>query len=447
MNQETDPLGHTLVSTVVEATCDTQGFIKNVCECGYEFLSNYVAPFGHDFTDTVIPAKCDTEGYTLHSCKSCDYSFSDEYVEAPGHTYIKYTVVPLCAKPGYTVYACACGFSYNSDYKAPLGHDLESKKVEPTCTAAGYTEYYCFCGYSYISDYVKPLDHNYTSTVTTDPTCITAGYTDYTCECGSTLRADYVDALGHVYSTEVTAPTCTEAGYTVNTCRCGDTYVSDIISATGHDFIKNKIMPTVSDMGYTEFTCRACDFKYTGNYSFYSEILPNGAYASGTTVLARGIDISKWNHPTTPQGDFLPLDWNGIKDAGIEYVILKAGSTIRDGKGGKETTFDIDYTAAHEAGLDVGVYFYTYATNVEQIKKDAELLLSILDGKSFEYPIYLDLEDDSLLDIDPSVLTEMCVTFFSILQKNGYYTGLYVNHEWLHNILQTEKMLDLFEIW
>ena len=41
----------------------------------------------------------------------------------------------------------------------------------------------------------------------------------------------------------------------------------------------------------------------------------------------------------------------------------------------------------------------------------------------------------------------MCVTFFSILQENGYYTGLYVNHEWLYNILQTEKMLDLFEIW
>ena len=115
--------------------------------------------------------------------------------------------------------------------------------------------------------------------------------------------------------------------------------------------------------------------------------------------------------------------------------------------GGIETTFEVDYSGARAAGLDIGVYFYTYAKNVSEIKKDAEFLVSILDGKKFEYPIYLDLEDESLADIEPSILTEMCVTFFSILQQNGYYTGLYVNNEWLNNILQTEKMLDLFEIW
>ena len=41
----------------------------------------------------------------------------------------------------------------------------------------------------------------------------------------------------------------------------------------------------------------------------------------------------------------------------------------------------------------------------------------------------------------------MCLTFFSELQKEGYYTGLYVNNEFLYNILQTDNMIDLFEIW
>ena len=41
----------------------------------------------------------------------------------------------------------------------------------------------------------------------------------------------------------------------------------------------------------------------------------------------------------------------------------------------------------------------------------------------------------------------MCLTFFSTLQKEGYYTGLYVNNEFLFNIMQTENMIELFEIW
>jgi GH25 family lysozyme M1 (1,4-beta-N-acetylmuramidase) len=45
------------------------------------------------------------------------------------------------------------------------------------------------------------------------------------------------------------------------------------------------------------------------------------------------------------------------------------------------------------------------------------------------------------------ILTEMCLEFFTILQSEGYYTGLYVNNEFLNNILQTENMIELFEIW
>jgi hypothetical protein len=41
----------------------------------------------------------------------------------------------------------------------------------------------------------------------------------------------------------------------------------------------------------------------------------------------------------------------------------------------------------------------------------------------------------------------MCVEFFTVLQRAGYYTGLYVNNEWLYNKIQTEQALSKFEIW
>ena len=41
----------------------------------------------------------------------------------------------------------------------------------------------------------------------------------------------------------------------------------------------------------------------------------------------KGIDVSKWNHRKDSQGNYLPLDWKAIKNAGVDFVILKAGST------------------------------------------------------------------------------------------------------------------------
>lgn len=479
ISDEKDPKGHNIKATIVPPSCDEQGYTENACFCGYSFISSYVKPTGHSFKDSVISPNCEKSGYTVHICNKCDFQFIDGNTPALGHTFEEKTSAPTCTEQGYTVYSCKCGFKYTSDYVEAKCHDLTGEITPPTCTEQGFTTYSCECGYTYSSDFVATVNHDYKKDII-PPTCIEPGYTQYTCDCGLSYRSDFVAATGHILVKTITSPTCTEQGYTTYSCVCGYSYVSDYISpkghtytstvvnptcseagytvnvcgcgfsvnsnyvsAIGHDFEKRVTMPTVSDMGYTEFYCKVCTARYKGNYRFYSEILPNGAYADNSAVLARGIDISRYNHPTNAQGGFLPLDWNAIKSEGIDYVILKAGSTVS----GEEPTFDLDYTDAKEAGLDVGVYFYTYATTVAQIRNDAIRLLNILDGKSFEYPIYLDLEDNSLADIAPSVLTEMCVTFISILQENGYYAGLYVNHDWLYNILQTEKMLDLFEIW
>lgn len=399
------PLGHTIVTTVTEPDCTNQGYTDYTCHCGYSYVSDYIKPLGHSFTDTKVEVKCDAEGYTVHDCDRCDYTYNDSYIAAKGHNIEKAVTAAKCDTEGYTTYSCECGYTYKADFTAALGHTLKEE--------------------------------------VTDPTCVEEGYTTYSCECGYTYKAVFTQPKGHKYTSKITEATCGEAGYTTHTCECGHVFKSDIISALGHNFERKITMPTVSDMGYTEFTCKKCDFRYVGAYRFYSEILPNGAYSGNKTVVAKGIDISKHNHKLSSQGTYEPIDWEAVKAEGVDYVILKAGSSNL----GEDPTFEADYLGAKSAGLDVGVYFYTYAKNVSQIRSDAELLVSILDGKQFEYPIYLDLEDQSLRDIEPSILTEMCMSFFSILQSNGYYTGLYVNHEWLYNILQTEKMLDLFEIW
>ena len=75
------------------------------------------------------------------------------------------------------------------------------------------------------------------------------------------------------------------------------------------------------------------------------------------------------------------------------------------------------------------------------------MLLTWLSGKQFEYPVYLDLEDPSLSGLGKNHLSNMCVAFLEELQKNGYYAGLYTNHTWLTTILDTAKMVSLFDLW
>lgn len=316
------------------------------------------------------------------------------------------TVAPTCTDGGYTSNKCLkCSYEYTSNISKPKGHSLSSTKIPPTCNNQGYTLYYCDCGYSFSADFTPPSEH------------------ELICQ--------------------TIAPTCDAQGYQYYQCSsCSYSFKSDFIEPLGHNFISERVLPTATRAGYTKYTCD-CSYSYIGDRVYYSDILET-AYTDNTRVLQKGLDVSRWNHQIdTLSGSYLPLDWTKIKSEGFDFVILKAGST----KSGIEPTFEEDYRGAKAAGLQVGAYFYTYSSTVEGILRDAKMLMTWLDGKQFEYPIYLDLEDPSLQELGKNHISNMCVAFLEALQENGYYAGLYTNHTWLTTILDTAKMVSLFDLW
>lgn len=393
-------------SNTVEPTCTESGYTEYTCDCGYSYISDYISAKGHTYKDTVYAPTCTEHGYTEHTCSVCSYSFSSEQT-------------------------------------APLRHKISSVEYPPSCTEQGYTEYVCYvCDYSYISDYKQSTGHIFSEN-TVLPSCLEQGYTEKSCQnCDYSYKTNFTPPTGHKYKKEVLSEvTCTESGEERFTCACGDTY-SIITSPNGHDFLRKVTMPTLSDMGYSDFTCKNCEYIYRGEYTFYSDILEN-AYANNSEVLAKGIDISHHNYKMDGEGNYISLDWDAIKAAGVSYVIIRIG----DASIGIDPTFEKSYKEARAAGLDVGFYFYTRAMSVDEISIESNLVVSALRGKQFEYPVYLDLEDESQKSIDSAVLNKMCIKFFTILQRAGYYTGLYVNNEWLHNVIDTETALSRFEIW
>ncbi len=338
-------------------------------------------------------------------------------------------IEPTHDKQGRSVYTCEdCGYTYDADFVAPIGHELVEEIHAPTCTEEGYTYNLCSCGYHYSSDYVSPTLHTITLT-------------------------------------EEVAPTCESEGYKIGDCSaCGEHYTYDIVAPLGHELTAETSYASYgNEFGGTRFTCSRCDLDYIGDRYFY-HALYQGAYVDNTEVLCRGIDVSKHNHNLDGDGNYLPLNWELIKSQGFEFAILRVGYMGTGNVFVPDPVFEMNYTAAKEAGLDVGAYIYSYAYSVEEARAEANAMLEMLDGKQFEYPIYFDIEyghreekdypKDATCEyffnqkgLTRENLTDICKAFISTMQSNGYFTALYTNSEWLTTHLLKDDLTVAFDIW
>lgn len=352
----------------------------------------------------------------------------------------------------YTLCALLCLLALTACAGGCLHLDISDEVIPPTCEEQGYTIRRCSdCPYTYRTAHVEPKGHAPTA-LTTAPDCNSEGHTEYVCACGYRYTADKIAPLGHALSSETVAPTCNEQGYTAHVCtRCNTSYKSDWVAPRGHDFKVESVnvTPAVPE-GCSVLTCRICNYTYD-HFLTYADAF-DGAYAASNTPLAHGVDISYHNHQKDSEGGYMPIDFEAIHAAGFDFVILRIGSTPRvengQPKGGIDPVFEMNYEAAKAAGLNVGVYFYTYATTVEDTRRDAELVLRWLEGKRLEYPVYFDIENNSISStLSRDDITELCVTFLSTLQEHRYFGGVYTNLNWLVNHLDTAKITYLFDVW
>ena len=391
---------------------------------------------------TVTAPTCSETGIATGVCVECGEPMETALPTLP-HTYTETVTPPTCSEAGYTTYACACGYSYQSGETSPIPHTYTETVTPPTCSEAGFTTFTCACGFTYDGATVPPTGHTYTETVV-PPTCEEEGYTTYACACGFAYDSLVTPPTGHSFTETVVSPTCTEAGYTRFLCAvCDHEEEGDPVAPLAHANATAEIhYATVLSDGFTRHTCPDCGETYDDSYVAYRDIV-TGAYVDNTQILMQGVDTSKWNHEFGASlEDPKSLDWAALKAAGVDFVILKAGSTL-----GIDPAFELDYRDAKAAGLQVGAYFYAYSTTAEDTLADAEMLLSWLEGKQFELPIYFDMEETSMMSLGGELLTELCRVFVTRLQEAGYYAALYTNTEWLYNLLDTEWIKSNLDVW
>ena len=154
----------------------------------------------------------------------------------------------------------------------------------------------------------------------------------------------------------------------------------------------------------------------------------------------KGIDVSKW------QGE---IDWTKVKADGVKFAMIRLGYGSADGNPcGLDGYFEKNVANALKVGIDIGCYFYSYATSVAAAKKEAAFVVSVLEKYKgvFSYPVAFDLEDKTQTGLGRAVLTDMVIAFGDAIEKAGFYCSLYSNLNWLKNYLDDSR-LTRFDHW
>lgn len=152
----------------------------------------------------------------------------------------------------------------------------------------------------------------------------------------------------------------------------------------------------------------------------------------------KGIDVSMH------QGS---IDFNKVKAAGYSFVIIRCNNWDNNKNCVvKDPLFETHYKKAKAAGLNVGAYYYTWKTTAAGAKQDAALCLDYIKGKTFEYPIYFDLEWQKAFAKGKTVCSNMVKEFCNALEAAGYFAGLYISRSPLQTYI-TKEVASRYALW
>ena len=178
----------------------------------------------------------------------------------------------------------------------------------------------------------------------------------------------------------------------------------------------------------------------TGNQVIQGDVYTFGADGA-LNRTSRGIDVSKF------QGT---IDWNAVKADGITFAIIRCGYRgYGTGALVEDSTYRRNIQGAINAGLKVGVYFYSQAINEAEAVEEASMVLSLVSGYSLPLGVYYDTESVAggrANSISAAERTACAVAFCETIRNAGYRAGVYSYASWFYNALNFAN-ISKYNIW
>ena len=146
----------------------------------------------------------------------------------------------------------------------------------------------------------------------------------------------------------------------------------------------------------------------------------------------KGIDVSAW------QGK---IDWKTVADYGMGFAILRiteAGNVV-------DSQFENNLAGCNKYNIPVGVYKYSYAMTIAEIRREACKVVSILNGRRIQFPVFLDLEYNNQRSLGSESIHKMADAFREIVEAAGYKFAIYCNVDWYMNVICSH--LKKYDFW
>lgn len=146
----------------------------------------------------------------------------------------------------------------------------------------------------------------------------------------------------------------------------------------------------------------------------------------------KGIDVSAW------QGK---IDWKTVADYGMGFAILRiteAGNVV-------DSQFENNLAGCNKYNIPVGVYKYSYAMTIAEIQREARKVVSTLNGRRIQFPVFLDLEYNNQRSLGSASIHKMADAFREIVEAAGYKFAIYCNVDWYENVICSH--LKKYDFW
>ena len=169
--------------------------------------------------------------------------------------------------------------------------------------------------------------------------------------------------------------------------------------------------------------------------------LPDGTGRITYPGARQGIDVSVYQKE---------IDWQAAAGDGVDFAIIRLGYRgYTEGGLNLDSRFEENYAGARNAGVEVGVYFFSQATTPEEAEAEAEFVLAALEGRPLDYPVVFDWEfiapgkgarTDSM---DGETLTRCVRAFCDRIALGGYRPMVYFNQDLAYLTLDLGELADI----
>ncbi len=184
-------------------------------------------------------------------------------------------------------------------------------------------------------------------------------------------------------------------------------------------------------------TCNPEDFKEDKGVVTYA----------GTSYV--GINVS-WK-----MGD---IDWQAVADSGVDFAMIRVGHReYEKGRIARDPKFEENMQGAIDAGLPVGVYFYSKAVTDAEADEEAAFVLEQTRLYRVTCPIAIyweyDRKDDGEIDeksrtvrCNGDQVTGFIQTFCKKVKSTGYDAAYYCTKDMGYNSLDLSRLVD-YDMW